>query len=96
MRVTYLPQADRDLLDIFLAIATDNEPAAHRLVDRLRDAIWRLRDFPLSAPEREDIGEGVRGLSIAGYVILHHVADEVQIVRIIHAARDISTTAFGG
>lgn len=96
MRVVYLPQADLDLLEIFLAVAADNEPAAHRLVARLRTAILRLRDFPLSAPERDDIGEGVRGLSVAGYVILHRVADEVQIVRIVHAARDLPNIAFGG
>jgi len=96
MRVVYLPQADRDLLEIFLAVAADNEPAAHRLIDRLRTAILRLRDFPLSAPQRDDIDDGVRGLSVAGYVVLHRVADEVQIVRIVHAARDLPTISFGG
>jgi toxin ParE1/3/4 len=95
MRVVYLPQADRDLLEIFLAIAAENEPAAHRLIERLRAAIKRLRDFPFSAPERDDIGQGVRGLSMHGYVILHRVTDEVQIVRILHAARDLPNIALG-
>ena len=95
MRVVYLPQADRDLLEIFLAIAADNEPAAHRLIERLRTAIVRLRDFPFSAPERDDIGKGVRGLSVSGYVVLHRVAEDVQIVRIIHAARDLPNIGLG-
>ena len=89
MRVVYLPQADADLLDIFLAVAVDNEPAAHRLIDRVRTAVMRLRDHPRSAPAREDIGNDVRGLSIAGYVVLYRVSDCVQIVRVVHAARDI-------
>lgn len=55
----------------------------------------RVVYFPLSAPERDDVGEGIRGLSVAGYVVLHHVGDDVQIVRILHAARDLPNIAFG-
>ena len=95
MRIIYFPQADRDLLEIFLAVAAENEPAAHRLVDRLRTAILRLRDFPLSAPERDDVGKDIRGLSVAGYIILHRVDSDVQIVRIVHAARDLPNIPFG-
>ena len=96
MRIVYLPQADTDLLEIFLSIATENEPAAHRLIDRLRTAVLRLRDHPRSAPAREDIGADVRGLSVAGYVVLYRVSDDVQIVRIVHAARDLPNLDTGG
>ncbi|RIA35544.1 toxin ParE1/3/4 [Hephaestia caeni] len=96
MRIVYLPQADTDLLEIFMSIASDNEPAAHRLVDRVRVAVLRLRDHPRSAPAREDIADGVRGLSVAGYIVLYRVADEVHIVRIIHAARDLPNLDLGG
>jgi len=73
MRIVYLPQADADLLEIFLTIAADNEPAAHRLIDRVRTAVLRLRDHPRSAAELEDVAGGVRGLSVAGYIVLYRV-----------------------
>ena len=96
MRIVYQPQADVDLLEIFLSIAIDNEPAAHRLIDRVCTAILRLRDHPRSAPGREDVADGVRGLSVAGYVVLYRVSDRVQIVRIVHAARDIPSIGLDG
>lgn len=49
MRIVYLPSADEDLLDIYCAIGIQNEPAAHRLIDRIHAALMRLKDFPLSA-----------------------------------------------
>jgi len=60
MRLVYLPSADDDILDIFVTIALDSEPAAHRFVDRLRTAILRLADYPESAPARDDIAPGMR------------------------------------
>lgn len=90
MRLVYLPSADEDVLEIFLTIALDNEPAAHRFVERLKKAISRLADFPESAPAREDIVPGLRGLSFAGYVALYRIVEgEVQIVRIVHGMRDL-------
>jgi toxin ParE1/3/4 len=70
MRLVYLPSADNDILDIFLTIALDNEPAAHRFVDRLRAAIMRLADYPESAPACDDIATGMRGLVLGRYVAL--------------------------
>ncbi|TPG38680.1 type II toxin-antitoxin system RelE/ParE family toxin [Sphingomonas koreensis] len=89
MRIVYLPRANDDLFEIFLNIAIENEPAANRLIDRLRVAILRLRDYPMSAPPRDDIAPGIRGLSVGGYVVLHRIGDSVEIVRIIHGARHL-------
>jgi len=90
MRLVYLPSADEDALEIFVTIALDNEGAAHRFVDRLKAALGRLADFPESAPAREDIAPGMRGLSFTGYIALYRIVKgEVQIVRIVHGMRDL-------
>ena len=93
MRLVYLPSADEDALEIFVTIALDNEAAAHRFVDRLKGALGRLADFPESAPARDDIAPGMRGLSFAGYIALYRIVEgEVQIVRIVHGMRDLPGT----
>jgi toxin ParE1/3/4 len=92
MRLVYLPSADDDILDIFVTIALDNEAAADRFVDRLQTAIMRLADYPESAPARDDIAPGMRGLVCGRYVALYWIADgTVQIVRVLHAMRDLPT-----
>lgn len=93
--IRYLPSADEDLLNIFLTIATDNEPAAHRLVDKIRTAVLRLKDHPLSAPSRAYIRPDLRGLSIGRYIVYYTVTpEEVLITRIMHMARDIDESDF--
>ena len=90
MRVTIRPSADHDLDDIFDWIAEDNPDAAERHVRRLVDAALALRDFPERGPLRPEIGEGVRSLTVARYLILYRIeSDVVEIVRFIHGARDL-------
>jgi toxin ParE1/3/4 len=74
MRLVYLPSAEEDALEIFVTIALDNEPAAHRFIERLKKAIGRLADFPESAPARDDLRPGLRGLLFAGYIALYRIA----------------------
>lgn len=90
MRLVYLPAADDDLLEIYLSIGVHNEDAAARLIDRIQTALLRLIDFPESAQSREDLGTGIRTMPISGYLAAHRViGDEVQIVRVLHGARDL-------
>jgi len=94
-RIRYLPSADADLLDIFFTIALDHEPSARAFRDKIRTAILRLADFPLSAPARTHVAPDMRGLTIGNYTAFYRVTeDEVRIVRILHHARDTSGTSF--
>jgi toxin ParE1/3/4 len=88
--LVYLPSADEDLLDIYLTIARDHEPTADRFIDQMRSAIRRLSAYPRSAPARPELGEGIRSLVVGSYLVLHRVDfEQVSVVRVIHAARDI-------
>lgn len=91
MRIGRLPQAIRDVDDIWLHIAADNPAAATRLVEGLAAGVARLADFPESGPARPEIGAGARSVTLGNYLVLYRVgSDCVDIVRVIHGARDIS------
>lgn len=94
-RIDYLPSAEADLLEILLTIAADNEPAAHRFDDKLRKAVRRLTQYPLSAPARADVRTDLRGLNVGSYVVYYRVGDEdVLIVRILHGKRSTEEITF--
>ena len=90
-RVVYLPDADADLIDIYVWIAQENPEAAARLVQRLVAAVRRLADFPESAPIRPDIVPGVPSLVVGRYLVLYRVeADRIDVVRVVHGSRDVA------
>lgn len=87
-RLTTLAQADID--SAWLYIAKERPSAADRFVDRLRRHFELLAENPLIGESRNDLAEGVRQSTVSNYVILHRFAAErVQIVRVIHGARDV-------
>ncbi len=90
MKIRRLPEAIRDVDDIWLHIAADDPAAATRLVDRLAAGIARLADFPESGPARPEIGAGARSVTLGNYLVLYRVGrDSVDIVRVVHGARGI-------
>lgn len=95
-QIRYSVRARRDLLDIWATIALDNPAAADRLYDRLAARVQILERFPQAGPARLDIADTARALVERPYLILYRLASEgVQIVRILHGARDIDDTLFG-
>ncbi|WP_033922421.1 type II toxin-antitoxin system RelE/ParE family toxin [Sphingomonas sp. 37zxx] len=92
MNLRYLAKARDDLDEIYFHIAQENEAAAGRLVNKLESAVQRLGNFPRSAPDRSELGEGLRGLTTGGYVIFYRVEPgTVTVLRVIHAARDLQS-----
>lgn len=86
------PAAENDLIDIWFAIATDSPLAADRFLDSIAERILQSAVFPESGPRRPDIGAEVRAQTIANYLVLYRFAeDRVEIVRIVHGARDVWT-----
>lgn len=94
-RVRYQPAAESDLFDILLTIAIDHPPAALAFREKLEASVKRLSTHPFSAPAREHVRPGLRGLSVGRYVVYYRVTeDTVLIVRILHMARDVHRTSF--
>ncbi len=91
MKIRRLPRAIRDVDDIWLHIAADDPAAATRMVERLAAGVARLADFPESGPARPEIGAGARSIVVGRYLVLYRITGKyVEIVRVIHGAREIT------
>lgn len=91
IRIVRSPAAENDLIDIWSGIATDSPFAADRILDAIAARILQLASFPESFPQRPDIGAEVRALTIGNYLVLYRLAEHrVEIVRVVHGARDVS------
>jgi toxin ParE1/3/4 len=91
-RTCYSNAARADLVDIWLHIAAEDVAAADRQIDRLEEAIARLRDFPGIGHVREDAGPGVKLLLQDSYLVIYRHSEAealVVIERIVHGRRDL-------
>lgn len=82
----------RDLQDILDYIAQDNPAQARRVRDALRERCRRLADFPEAAPQRPELGQGIRVAVYGSYLILYSLRGGQGIVveRVVHGARDLT------
>lgn len=89
--VDILPEARRDLDDIFDYIALDNADAATRTLNRIYQAASRLQLFPESGRERPEVGEGARSILVGRYLLFYRVGrDNLEVARVIHGSRDLA------
>jgi toxin ParE1/3/4 len=85
------PLAARDLDDIWSYLANDNLRAADRVLDAIEIAIYRLAEQPGIGHLREDLADRRhRFFLIYSYLIVYRPQTRpLQIVRVLHAARDV-------
>ena len=92
MRLDWSEPATRDLQDIHDYISRDSEYYASRFVERLLEAAERLTEFPrLGRVVPVVRSTDIRELLFSSYRIVYHVErDRVQIIAVVHGARDWS------
>jgi plasmid stabilization system protein ParE len=90
-RVLLSPQALEDLDGIWSFLAEESFQLADRIDAEIRGAILRLADFPGLGHPREDLTDlPVRFWTIYSYLIVYLAREGVvEIVRVIHASRDL-------
>ncbi|AXS42758.1 type II toxin-antitoxin system RelE/ParE family toxin [Breoghania sp. L-A4] len=89
-RLVVNDQADTDMLDIWCSIAPDDLTAADRLADLFHEKFALLARHPELGRQRTDIGTNARAFPVGSYLILYRTtAAGVEIVRVIHGARDL-------
>ena len=85
--------ARNDLQGIRECISQDDSDAAVRVIQSILDRCSMLARQPMIGTDREDVSPGLRDITVGKYVIFHRVVEEgeaiVEIVRILHSARDI-------
>ncbi len=87
------PSAERDLRAIWFYIAADNINAADKLMDRVEQAFETLSQLPGTGHYRTDLSDRRhRFHSIDSYMIVYRWETKpLQIIRVLHAARDIQS-----
>ena len=83
--------AENDLDAIWLYIANDSPVNADQFLDRLVTTLTTtLSIAPLAGRTRDEFGVGLRSFPIESYIAFYRVnKGAVEIVRIIHGARDL-------
>lgn len=90
-QVIISPEAENDLLDIWLYIAEDNPINADRFLDKLNDKAKLIAEFKESGRARPELGEGLQSFPMDRYVIyFRKSAEGIELVRVLNAARDIN------
>jgi toxin ParE1/3/4 len=94
-RVFHTARARRDLIDIWLEVSSDDAAAADDLYNRLEARVEVLKRFSEAGPLRPDIAPDARVLVEPPYLILYRIIrSDVQIVRVLHSARNIDRRLF--
>ena len=93
MRIEWTDPALADLAAIRNYIARDSERYAYQFVERIIVAVEKLLDFPMMGrvvPEARGQSAAIRELLFQNYRIIYRLrADRVQIVTVLHGARDL-------
>ena len=91
-RFIFAPAARQDLRDIQEFIARESIPGARRVMRELRNACARLADDPYLGHSREDLTEQpVLFWPVRAYFIIYRPeTSPLEIVCVLHGARDIS------
>ena len=89
-RVTIRPQAVADIEEIWEFIAADSIVAADKWVDDLDEKMNLWATQPMMGRGRDELAHGVRSLAFGRYLVFFSpLADGIDVVRVLHGARDI-------
>ena len=90
MSFRLFPRAIADIQSIAQTIAVENPPAAEAWIETIYTKCSLLGDNPQMGPARDDIRPGMRIIPAGNYLIFYRLAGgDVDIVRVLHGARDL-------
>jgi len=83
-------QAEKDLEDIWVDLAQQDEILADRKIAQILDRFPMLAQFPNMGRKRDELQTGLRSFPIKPYIIFYtQILEGLEIVRIFHQSRDI-------
>jgi len=89
--LTISPEAEQDLLDIWLYIAEDNPVNADRFLDRLEGQALKLAEFTEIGIDRPDLAPDLKSFPLDRYVLYYRAnTGGIELVRVLHGSRDIN------
>lgn len=85
------PEAEQDLLDIWLYIAEDSPVNADRFLDRLEGKALKLSEFTEIGIDRPELAPDMKSFPVDRYVLYYRANTEgIELVRVLHGSRDIN------
>lgn len=94
-RIIRAAAAEADAVEIWFHIAADNIEAADRLLDRLNGVIRAISLQPHLGKSIEELAPNLRFFPVGSYLIFYRPSsDGIEIVRLLHSARDITAEFF--
>jgi toxin ParE1/3/4 len=85
-------EAEVDLLEITSFISSGDEAIARRFVYGLMESLDLLSEYPEMGRKRDDLKRGLRSINFNRYLVLYKIeGTRVEVVRIVHGARDIAS-----
>jgi plasmid stabilization system protein ParE len=96
MTLVFTDEAKVDLLHIGRWIARDNPVRAATFVDEITNRCAKLIEMPYAYPLVSRLEKsGLRRVVHGHYLILYRITtSSVEIVRVLHGARDLESTLF--
>lgn len=89
------PFALLDVAEIWDYIADDSEARANAFINTIDQKFKNLSDAPHMGRSRDELGKGMRSFPVSRYIIFYRpLPDGVEIVRVLHSARDIESNPF--
>jgi toxin ParE1/3/4 len=89
-RLLLTPEASNDLIQIGLYIEADSPTNADRFLRKIEDAMRRLSEFPGMGQRRDDLAPDLRSFPVGNYLIFYlPLRDGIDVVRVLHGARDL-------
>ncbi len=84
------PRASEDLLDTWSYIADDSEANADGFIDKIYETMELLTRQPGLGRHRDQLAPGIQSFPVDRYIIFYRVVPgAIEIVRVLHGARDI-------
>lgn len=91
VKVIRRPLAELDILEIWDFIAEDSITEADLWIDRLDEKLFLWATQPMMGRSRDELARGLRSFAFERYVVFFlPMPDGLDIVRVLHASRDIS------
>ena len=88
----YSPEAEEDLVQIWLYIAEDSEERADNFLFEIDEKSALLAEHPEAGRERPELAPSLRSFALGRYTLFYRPADiGVEIVRVLHGSRDIAS-----
>ena len=95
-RLIVAREARQDMLAIWEFIAADSPQAADSITQLFEREFLAIHEHPGIGPSRDELQPGLRSLPVGSYLIFYRVMkDRVQVLRVIHGARDLAAVFAG-